>query len=82
MLKTFEQIKREVLALPLNEDEICRISTEIALFNDRGWNDYIALAINIINEVENNVKIYAGGTEQSDDMTMLCFKYLNKSFFG
>ena len=34
---------------------------------------------NIINEVKNDVKIYTGDAEQSDDMTMLCFKYTNKA---
>ena len=71
MLKTFEQIKREVLALPLNEDEICRISTEIALFNDRGWNDYIALAINIINEIEEKVRFCFTGLSVLDSLFVL-----------
>ena len=71
MVKTYEEIKREILAMPLNEDEICRIATEIALFHERGWEDYIALAINILNEVEGKVKFCFTGLSVLDSLFVL-----------
>lgn len=77
MVKTFEQIKREVLAMPLNEDEMARIATEICLFKDRGWEDYIALAVNILNEVEEKVKFCFTGLSVMDSLFIL--KATNRS---
>lgn len=71
MVKTYEEIKRNVLAMPLNEDEICRVSTEIALFHERGWEDYIALAINILNEVEGKVRFCFTGLSVLDSLFVL-----------
>ena len=71
MVRTFDQIKKDVLAMPLNEEEICRIVTEISLFIDRGWQDYIALAVNILNEVEEKVKFCFTGLSLLDSLFVL-----------
>lgn len=82
MVKTYNEIKRDVLAMPLNEDEICRISIEIALFHERGWEDYIALAINILNEVEGKVKFCFTGLSALDSLFVLkaTNKYIPDNF--
>ena len=71
MFKTFEEIKNDVLKMPMNEDEMARIATEVCLFIDRGWEDYIALAINILNEVEEKVKFCFTGLSVLDSLFVL-----------
>ena len=71
MVKTFEQIKRRVLSLNNSPEELERINEELDLFNKRGWNEYIALAINIINEVEDKVKLCFTGLSILDSLFVL-----------
>ena len=58
MRQTFKQIKERVLALPNSNEEYQRINEELELFEKRGWNDYIAFAINLIKEMEDKLKFF------------------------
>lgn len=61
--KTFNEIKDEVLSSKLTKAEIQRIDEELVLFEDRGWNDFIAFSINLIQEL--------------DDKFHFCFPHLS-----
>ena len=82
MVRTFEQIEREVLALPLTYEEKIRIGEELDLFEERGWNDYVALAINIISEVEEKVRFCFTGFSALDSLFVLkaTNKYIPENF--
>lgn len=82
MVKTFNEIKNDVLTMPLNDDEKARIATEICLFIDRGWEDYIALAVNILNEVEVKVRFCFTGLSVLDSLFVLkaTNKYVPNNF--
>lgn len=71
MVRTFEQIKKDVYALPLTCDERFRIEEELDLFEIRGWNDYIALAINLIVEIEEKVVFCFTGFSVLDSLFVL-----------
>lgn len=84
MVRTFEQIKKDVLALSLTYDEKIRIGEELDLFEERGWNDYVALAINIIDEVEEKVKFCFTGFSALDSLFVLkaTGKYIPDNFIN
>lgn len=48
----YKSLKERVDALSLREDEKKRIMAEEELFASRGWEEYIALAVEIINRVD------------------------------
>ncbi len=50
--KMYQSFKEKVDALSLKEDEKKRIKDEEELFALRGWEEYIALALDIINRVD------------------------------
>ena len=58
MKQTFEQIKERVLTLPNSKEELDRINEELELFEERGWNQYVAFAVNLIQELDEKVKFY------------------------
>jgi len=58
MKQTFEQIKERVLSLPNSKEELERINEELELFEAKGWNTYIAFAINFLKEIEEKVKFF------------------------
>ena len=59
MKQTFEQIKERVLTLPNSKEELDRINEELELFEERGWNNYVAFAVNLIQELDEKVKFYS-----------------------
>ncbi len=58
MKQTFEQIKETVLHLPNSKEEYDRLLEELELFEAKGWNDYVAFAINLLREMEEKVKFF------------------------
>lgn len=58
MMKTFDQIKDEVFALANSDAEVDRLVEELDLFEERGWNQYIAFAINFLREMNEKVKFF------------------------
>ena len=58
MMKTFDQIKDEVFALANSDAEVDRLVEELDLFEERGWNQYIAFAINYLREMNDKVKFF------------------------
>ena len=48
----YQSLKEKVDALSLKKDEKKRIMSEEELFASRGWEEYIALALDIINRVD------------------------------
>lgn len=50
--KMYQSLKEKVDSLSLKEDEKKRIMSEEELFASRGWEEYIALALDIINRVD------------------------------
>ncbi len=58
MMKTFDQIKDEVFALANSDAEVDRLVEELDLFEERGWNQYIAFAINFLREMNDKVKFF------------------------
>lgn len=58
MMKTFDQIKDEVFALTNSDAEVDRLVEELNLFEERGWNQYIAFAINYLREMNDKVKFF------------------------
>ncbi len=58
MMKTFDQIKDEVFALANSDAEVDRLVEELDLFEERGWNQYIAFTINYLREMNDKVKFF------------------------
>lgn len=58
MLRTFDEIKDEVFALANSDAEVERIVEELELFEERGWNQYVAFVINFLREMDDKVKFF------------------------
>ncbi len=58
MIRTFEEIRDEVYNLPNTDEELLRLDEELELFEERGWNQYIAFAVNYLREMNEKVKFF------------------------
>ena len=75
MMKTFDQIKDEVFALANSDAEVDRLVEELDLFEERGWNQYIAFAINYLREMNDKVKFFFPSLSVMDSL------FVNKAIY-
>ena len=83
MVRTFEQIVKDVFSLPNTDEEVERLLDELELIEKRDWRDYITLAVNIITEVDEKVKFCFTGFSVKDSLFVLKAigdKYIPKNF--
>ena len=83
MVRTYQQIVKDVFTMPNTDEEVQRLLEELELFEQRGWQDYIAFAINVITEVDEKVRFCFTRLSVKDSLFVLKAigdKYIPENF--
>ena len=80
MLKTFDEIKDEVFALANTDEEIDRLYEELDLFEERGWNNYVAFTVNYLKEMTDKVRLFFPYLSAMDSLFINKALYPNQNF--